>query len=86
MRLEALLRSAGLDDPVEGGDPEVGRVAHDSRVVVTGDLFCCVPGDTHDGHDFAEGAVTARAAVGPPGARGHRQFGPESHASPGGGG
>ena len=63
MRLEALLRSAGLDDPVEGGGPEVGRVAHDSRVVVTGDLFCCVPGDTHDGHDFAEGAVTAGAAA-----------------------
>ena len=57
MRLEALLRSAGLDDPVEGGGPEVGRVAHDSRVVVTGDLFCCVPGGTYDGH-----AVTAPSA------------------------
>ena len=63
MRLEALLRLAGLNDPVEGGGPEVGRVVHDSRVVVTGDLFCCVPGDTYDGHDFAEGAVMAGAAA-----------------------
>jgi UDP-N-acetylmuramoyl-L-alanyl-D-glutamate--2,6-diaminopimelate ligase len=63
VRLEALLRSAGLNDPVEGGGPEVGRVVHDSRVVVTGDLFCCVPGDTYDGHDFAEGAVTAGAVA-----------------------
>ena len=33
MRLEALLRSAGLDDPIEGVGPEVVRVAHDTRVV-----------------------------------------------------
>ena len=61
MRLKALLRSAGLDDPIGGSGSEVDRVVHDSRVVASGDLFCCVPGSTYDGHEFAEGAVRAGA-------------------------
>jgi UDP-N-acetylmuramoyl-L-alanyl-D-glutamate--2,6-diaminopimelate ligase len=48
------------------GDPskvEVGGITHDSRRVVPGDLFCCVPGHVSDGHLFAAEAVE-RGAVG----------------------
>jgi UDP-N-acetylmuramoyl-L-alanyl-D-glutamate--2,6-diaminopimelate ligase len=48
------------------GDPsgvEVGGIAHDSRRVVPGDLFCCVPGLVSDGHQYAAEAVE-RGAVG----------------------
>jgi UDP-N-acetylmuramoyl-L-alanyl-D-glutamate--2,6-diaminopimelate ligase len=48
------------------GDPasvDVTAVEHDSRRVVPGALFCCLPGRTSDGHDHAAEAV-ARGAVG----------------------
>jgi UDP-N-acetylmuramoyl-L-alanyl-D-glutamate--2,6-diaminopimelate ligase len=48
------------------GDPaavDVRGIAHDSRRVVPGDLFCCVPGLVADGHRFAADAVD-RGAVG----------------------
>src|SRR6516165_1181173 len=48
------------------GDPssvEVGGISHDSRRVVPGDLFCCVPGLVSDGHEHAVEAVE-RGAVG----------------------
>ncbi len=48
------------------GDPaavEVGGIAHDSRRVVPGDLFCCVPGVVSDGHVHAPEAVE-RGAIG----------------------
>jgi UDP-N-acetylmuramoyl-L-alanyl-D-glutamate--2,6-diaminopimelate ligase len=48
------------------GDPaavDVRGIAHDSRRVVPGDLFCCVPGALSDGHAFAAEAVD-RGAVG----------------------
>lgn len=48
------------------GDPstvEVGGITHDSRRVVPGDLFCCVPGLVSDGHLFATEAVE-RGAIG----------------------
>src|SRR6202453_2706767 len=48
------------------GDPaavDVRGIAHDSRRVVPGDLFCCVPGLLNDGHAFAADAVD-RGAVG----------------------
>jgi UDP-N-acetylmuramoyl-L-alanyl-D-glutamate--2,6-diaminopimelate ligase len=47
------------------GDPStvyVGGIAHDSRRVVPGDLFCCVPGLVSDGHAHAAEAVE-RGAV-----------------------
>ncbi len=37
-------------------------VQFDSRRVNPGDLFACVPGTSHDGHDFAAGAI-GRGAV-----------------------
>ncbi len=58
-----------LDDiPVQEtvGDPaavDVRGVTHDSRRVGPGDLFCCVPGQGTDGHQFAAEAV-GRGAVG----------------------
>jgi len=53
----------GLADPEWRGDPsvEVSAVTHDSRQVVPGALFCCVPGATTDGHDHAPAAVAAGA-------------------------
>jgi UDP-N-acetylmuramoyl-L-alanyl-D-glutamate--2,6-diaminopimelate ligase len=47
------------------GDPrtEIASVTHDSRAVGPGDLFCCVPGATVDGHDHAPAAVAAGAAA-----------------------
>ena len=34
-------------------------LTHDSRQVGPGWAFACVPGDHHDGHNFASGAVAA---------------------------
>jgi UDP-N-acetylmuramoyl-L-alanyl-D-glutamate--2,6-diaminopimelate ligase len=48
------------------GDPsavEVGGITHDSRRVVPGDLFCCVPGLVSDGHRYA-GEAVERGAIG----------------------
>jgi UDP-N-acetylmuramoyl-L-alanyl-D-glutamate--2,6-diaminopimelate ligase len=48
------------------GDPaavDIAGIAHDSRRVVPGDLFCCVPGLLSDGHVHAAEAVD-RGAVG----------------------
>ena len=48
------------------GDPslvEVSGISHDSRRVVPGDLFCCVPGRVSDGHVHAAEAVD-RGAIG----------------------
>ncbi len=44
-------------------DPEVTRVVHDSRTVEPGDLFCCITGTHHDGHDHMEQAVEAGAVA-----------------------
>ena len=38
-------------------------VVHDTRAVVPGALFCCVPGAHVDGHDLAADAVARGAAV-----------------------
>lgn len=35
----------------------VVAATHDSRAVVPGTLFCCVPGTNFDGHDFASKAI-----------------------------
>ncbi|MHB8219598.1 MAG: Mur ligase family protein [Acidimicrobiales bacterium] len=42
---------------------DVRGVEHDSRRVVAGDLFCCLPGAGTDGHDHARDALL-RGAVG----------------------
>ncbi|MDJ0770215.1 MAG: UDP-N-acetylmuramoyl-L-alanyl-D-glutamate--2,6-diaminopimelate ligase [Ilumatobacter sp.] len=45
------------------GAPPVVDLTHDSRQVRPGWAFACVVGDTLDGHDFAEGAVSAGASL-----------------------
>jgi len=55
-----------VDLVATAGDPsaaDVQGIAHDSRAVVPGDLFCCLPGQATDGHDYAPEAL-ARGAVG----------------------
>jgi UDP-N-acetylmuramoyl-L-alanyl-D-glutamate--2,6-diaminopimelate ligase len=62
MRLTDVLTSAGLDVSVSS-DPEITSVEYDSRAVGPGTLFCCLPGASRDGHDFAAGAVASGAAA-----------------------
>ena len=45
------------------GRVEIVDVTNDSRLVSHGALFCCVPGEQHDGHDFAARAVEAGAVA-----------------------
>jgi UDP-N-acetylmuramoyl-L-alanyl-D-glutamate--2,6-diaminopimelate ligase len=54
------LRSGGA-----GGarDVDVSSVVHDNREVEPGALFCCIPGQTTDGHAFAAAAVGAGAVA-----------------------
>jgi UDP-N-acetylmuramoyl-L-alanyl-D-glutamate--2,6-diaminopimelate ligase len=46
------------------GDPStpITEVAYDARSVTPGALFCCIPGETFDGHGFARAAVDGGAA------------------------
>jgi len=41
----------------------IRRVTTDSRDVRAGDLFVCLRGERHDGHDFAAGALRTGAAA-----------------------
>src|SRR5258706_4267602 len=64
MRLDQLL--GGVEVLGRRGDPantEVRAVTHDSRLVVAGTLFCCLPGAHVDGHEFAGAAVDAGATA-----------------------
>ena len=67
VRLEALLDRLSDDPPTllpgPSADPEVSGVVHDSRSVVPGALFCCVPGTRVDGHELAAEAVGAGAVA-----------------------
>ncbi|MCY3631944.1 MAG: UDP-N-acetylmuramoyl-L-alanyl-D-glutamate--2,6-diaminopimelate ligase [bacterium] len=61
MALPELAEAApGLID--KSGNAEITGLAYDSRAVNPGDLFFCVPGVNHDGHDFASDALAAGAA------------------------
>jgi UDP-N-acetylmuramoyl-L-alanyl-D-glutamate--2,6-diaminopimelate ligase len=61
---EASLQDLGLLETVTGdATTEVRAVTMDSRRVVPGALFACVPGHTRDGHEFAAAAVADGAAV-----------------------
>lgn len=46
-----------------GGELTLVDATHDSRAVESGWLFCCVPGEHVDGHDFGAAAVGAGAAA-----------------------
>lgn len=64
----SLTRTAGevaalLHAPVVGdSSTAVTGIRHDSRDVRDGDVFCCVEGARHDGHDHAPDAVSRGAA------------------------
>lgn len=62
MRLSRIIEGSGLACP-PGSDPEITAVVHDSRRVVPGSLFVCLPGGTHDGHRFAAQAVAEGAVA-----------------------
>jgi len=63
MKLSTLLDGIGFPDQKFSCDPEILRIVHDSRLVQPGDLFCCIPGLLHDGHEFALSAVNAGAVA-----------------------
>ena len=49
------------EDSASVASPQVRDVEHDSRLVVPGALFACIPGAIDDGHRFAGEAVSAGA-------------------------
>ncbi|MCL6580361.1 MAG: UDP-N-acetylmuramoyl-L-alanyl-D-glutamate--2,6-diaminopimelate ligase [Firmicutes bacterium] len=63
MKLADLLR--GQPCVLRAGSPDVDilGLAHDSRQVAPGAAFFCLPGQRHDGHDFAAEAVGRGAAA-----------------------
>ena len=63
MQLASLL--GGVDVLERRGDltVDVQAVTHDSRQVTPGALFCCLPGATADGHDFAAAALDSGATA-----------------------
>ncbi|MDQ1442117.1 MAG: UDP-N-acetylmuramoyl-L-alanyl-D-glutamate--2,6-diaminopimelate ligase [Acidimicrobiaceae bacterium] len=66
MRLAALLAAAELTPRQVLGDAEAADVSSltlDSRAVASGALYCCVPGEHFDGHDFAPQAVDRGATA-----------------------
>ena len=52
-----------LPTGVRSVNPSITVVCEDSREVQAGALFCCMPGRSNDGHDFAAGAAEAGAAA-----------------------
>jgi UDP-N-acetylmuramoyl-L-alanyl-D-glutamate--2,6-diaminopimelate ligase len=63
LRLAEVLDALGTWRVVGDLDREITRVDHDSRQVIPGSLFCCVPGREHDGHDHAPAAVAGGAVA-----------------------
>lgn len=61
--LSSLGGLAAVNGAVRGGDATVTGISQDSRDIRPGDLFCCVRGDSFDGHLFAAAAVDAGAAA-----------------------
>ncbi len=57
------LRLSTSASPDGGTDVQLIDASHDSRSIGPGWLFCCVPGQIVDGHDFAAKAVEAGAAA-----------------------
>lgn len=62
MKLEQIARILGTE-PERAGSIEITELAYDSRAVVPGSLFFCVPGGAYDGHDWAAQAVEGGASA-----------------------
>jgi UDP-N-acetylmuramoyl-L-alanyl-D-glutamate--2,6-diaminopimelate ligase len=58
-----LLGPAGSADSSTARETRVRAVAYRSDRVQPGDLFCCLPGEKVDGHDFAYAAVSTGAGA-----------------------
>ena len=63
MILERLLDGVTVEEVRGRLQVRIAAVTHDSRQVVPGALFCCVPGQLTDGHDHAPAAVDAGAVA-----------------------
>jgi UDP-N-acetylmuramoyl-L-alanyl-D-glutamate--2,6-diaminopimelate ligase len=63
VNLRELLAGADVVEIVGDGEVEISGLAYDSRRVLPGTLFFCVPGHTADGHEFAPLAVQAGAVA-----------------------
>ena len=63
MKLRDLLAGADVIEIDGDGEIDISALAYDSRQVIDGALFFCVPGYTTDGHDFAPLAVQAGACA-----------------------
>jgi UDP-N-acetylmuramoyl-L-alanyl-D-glutamate--2,6-diaminopimelate ligase len=63
MELDRLISALRPAEVVRPAAVEIADLAYDSRRVVPGSLFFCVPGSRIDGHDLAGGAVEAGAVA-----------------------
>ena len=63
MLLHDLLDAIDVLEVLHDAPVAVSDVTHDSRSVRPGAVFCCVPGDAVDGHDFAAVAVRSGAVA-----------------------
>ena len=63
VRLDQLVEEGPPARVIGDGTAEVEALAYDSRKVLPGTLFFCVPGEKSDGHEFAESAVEAGAVA-----------------------
>jgi UDP-N-acetylmuramoyl-L-alanyl-D-glutamate--2,6-diaminopimelate ligase len=55
--------AAGVPAPRPAGDPAVGAIRYDSRLVRAGDVFVARPGQHTDGHDHVPAAAAAGAVA-----------------------
>jgi UDP-N-acetylmuramoyl-L-alanyl-D-glutamate--2,6-diaminopimelate ligase len=66
MKLDNLLKSfesSVMEINGELGDLQIAGLSYDSRTVSPGDLFFCLKGEHHDGHDFALAAIANGACA-----------------------
>jgi UDP-N-acetylmuramoyl-L-alanyl-D-glutamate--2,6-diaminopimelate ligase len=68
MNLERFIAALGPSElvngaPIRGAPIEISELAYDTRTVVPGSLFFCVPGRNADGHAFAATAASLGAAA-----------------------
>jgi UDP-N-acetylmuramoyl-L-alanyl-D-glutamate--2,6-diaminopimelate ligase len=63
MRLSQVIEGSGAHVAAGSGDPEIRAVVYDSRKVVPGALFVCLPGQQRDGHAYAAAAAAAGAVA-----------------------
>ncbi len=61
--LSTLKAIHGFGGSHEGVDAVVSGISQDSRDVQPGDLFCCIRGESFDGHRFVDDAVRAGASA-----------------------